>query len=441
MTKAAKEQGKDRLALLEKSLDLSEKCIQAGKTEDGRGLLETAQETAIEFGEMIEASEGEGTAAVKQLEIFCEELYQYHESLKEDHRLAMRKALEEAKKRFETEIKIREEAVFLPYKASMWDALESEWKKESAKEGVEAFVIPIPYFDKNPDGTFRKEHYEADQYPPDVPIVSYESYDIEKRRPDRIYIHNPYDEANYVTSVHPLFYSKRLKDLTGELIYIPYFVLDDPVSTDIALVKGMAHFVLVPGVVHAHHTIVQSEQMRKAYINILTDWAGEETRGVWEQKILGTGSPKFERVERISRENVTVPGDWEQKIGTDPETRKKVVFYNTCVSSLLEYGDKMLDKIERVLKLFEEEKDRVVLLWRPHPLIEATVSSMRPELFERYKGIVKTYREKDIGIYDDTADLDRAIAISDAYYGDPSSVVQLVRRVHMPVMIQNVDVE
>ena len=36
-------------------------------------------------------------------------------------------------------------------------------------------------------------------------------YDIEKRRPDVIYIHNPYDKGNFVTSVHPAFYSDELK--------------------------------------------------------------------------------------------------------------------------------------------------------------------------------------------------------------------------------------
>ena len=44
------------------------------------------------------------------------------------------------------------------------------------------------------------------------------------------------------------------------------------------------------------------------------------------------------------------------------------------------------------------------------------------------------------GNYDDTPDLDRALILSDAYYGDGSSVVQLCRRIDMPVMIQNVNV-
>ncbi len=45
-------------------------------------------------------------------------------------------------------------------------------------------MIPIPYFDKNPDGSFREEHYEGDQYPKNVPITRYDEYDLEARHPD-----------------------------------------------------------------------------------------------------------------------------------------------------------------------------------------------------------------------------------------------------------------
>ena len=67
----------------------------------------------------------------------------------------------------------------------------------------------------------------------------------------------------------------------------------------------------------------------------------------------------------------------------------------------------------------------VALLWRPHPLIKDTIQGMLPNLWEEYQKLVQQYKEEGWGIYDDTADLDRAIALSDAYYGDGSSVVQL----------------
>ena len=89
--------------------------------------------------------------------------------------------------------------------------------------------------------------------------------------------------------------------------------------------------------------------------------------------------------------------------------------------------------------IFKENQDEVALLWRPHPLVKATVESMRPQLWIEYDRIVRKYQEEGWGIYDDSADLDRAIEISDAYYGDSSSVVQLYQQTGKPVMMQNVE--
>ena len=64
--------------------------------------------------------------------------------------------------------------------------------------------------------------------------------------------------------------------------------------------------------------------------------------------------------------------------------------------------------------------------------------SMRPRLWQDFQNIVAQYREEGWGIYDDSPDIDRAVALSDAYYGDSSSVVQLCKKAGVPVMIQNV---
>ena len=100
----------------------------------------------------------------------------------------------------------------------------------------------------------------------------------------------------------------------------------------------------------------------------------------------------------------------------------------------------MLAKIKYVFNVFEENKEEIALLWRPHPLIKATIESMRPQLWREYDQIVKRYQEQGWGIYDDTADLNRAIEISDAYYGDGSSVVQLYQKTGKRILIQCIDI-
>ena len=68
-----------------------------------------------------------------------------------------------------------------------------------------------------------------------------------------------------------------------------------------------------------------------------------------------------------------------------------------------------------------------------------TIISMRPHLLEMYQTIVDEYKEKGWGIYDDTTDMDRAVALCDAYYGDESSMVQLCRKAGKIIVIQNVE--
>lgn len=69
-----------------------------------------------------------------------------------------------------------------------------------------------------------------------------------------------------------------------------------------------------------------------------------------------------------------------------------------------------------------------------------TIVSSNPEAKEPYLELVERYREQKIGIYDDSTDLHRAINLSDAYYGDSSSVVEMFRQQGKPVMIMNHDI-
>ncbi len=334
----------------------------------------------------------------------------------------------------------RKEVVFCPYKASMWDSLESVWMAANEDEDCDAYVVPIPYFDKHSDGSFGEMHYEGDLYPNYVPITDYRAYDFEKRKPDMIFIHNPYDDTNFITSIHPYFYSKNLKEFTDKLVYIPYFVLGelDP-TIEYTENDKIATFCLQPAVLNAHKVIVQSEDMKKIYVKILTKAFGKETQSRWEEKILGLGSPKVDKVLSTKKEELQIPEEWKKVITKSDGTNKKVILYNTSVIALLEHREKMIIKIKEVFHSFYESREEVVLLWRPHPLIKATIESMQPQLWKEYESLVEEYKKAGWGIYDDTPDLDRALGITDAYYGDKSSLVRLCEEKGIPVMLQKID--
>lgn len=429
MSRTVKKQLFSIIDLLEKANRVLEKGLRKTQADiQGiRKLLIDCQNSAIDIGSKIEALYGEGTGSVKGLEIYCEELYRMTLALENDDIELQRDVMGHLKKQIKcirkmisVDISDNLEIVFLPYKTSMWDSLESIWMAAKADEHCNAYVIPIPYFDKNPDGSFGEEHYEGNEYPSYVPVTKYEEYDFGLHQPDIIYIHNAYDNGNYVTSVHPFFYSENLKKFTEKLIYIPYYILEG---------KGIDEaYVLNTGVLNADYVVVQNEKEKEDYIS---HFKKAFPHLDISKKILPLGSPKFDKVRLLKEKNVNVSAEWYKRC-----EGKKVIFYNTSITGLLKGNEQYIKKMEDVFRFFEERKD-TLLWWRPHPLLESSLSSMRPALYEQYMELKRKFIEMNIGIFDDTPDMYTAIAMSDAYYGDWSSVVWLYQQTGKHVMIQD----
>lgn len=426
--------------------------IEKRQNRIAQSILADCQECAISIGNVIEAFEGEGFVTISFLEEYCQVLFQSHESLNDtnvnENRIYknLEKQLIRIENSIKTDIPIRKEIAFFPYKASMWDSLESIYLAAKEDPNVDAYCVPIPYFDLNPDRSFGQMHYEGLEYPKNIEVIDWQTYNFEERKPDVIYIHNPYDNWNLVTSVHPRFYSDRLKAATEELVYVPYFVLGEIEPADQQAIDGMKHFCFLPGIINADKVILQSEKMAKIYVNEYlkaanaNGFAGKHiNRDALNKKFLGLGSPKLEKVKNTKREDLEIPKEWQKIIEKPDGSWKKIIFYNTGIAALLEHNEKMLEKMKWVFNIFKEKQDEVALLWRPHPLIKNTVSAMRPWLWEEYDKLVQQYRAEGWGIYDDTADMDRTVVLSDAYYGDKSSVVQMYQQTGKPVMIQTVE--
>jgi hypothetical protein len=357
----------------------------------------------------------EGETAPNSLEL----LQTIETSLKEN-KLDILEYAKKLKTAFDSEAKANREALFLPYKASMWDSLASIYLTAKDDPGWDALVMPIPYYDKK-DGKLTEMHWEI-SYPKNIPLTDWHKYNIGERHPDIIFIHNPYDGYNIVTSVHPDFYSEKLRNLTDCLVYVPYFVGSG--------LNVAEHFCTVPGCIFAHKVIVQTEEERKIYVSEYKKFARKNrVPERFEQigsKFLALGSPKLDKAITAKREDYEIPADWEKLI-----CNKKVVFYNLSIGALLENtiengrpSDKYFQKVRSVFEFFRKQSD-FVLLWRPHPLLESTIKSMRPWLEREYADIVREYKSGGYGIYDDSEDLSRAIALSDMYYGDSSSVMKL----------------
>ncbi len=321
MKRADKRRAEETVELLKRSHAAIKRMLDAKNGMGAIKLLEQCQSCAISLGESIEASEGEGFVTVSLLEQYCELVYQMYEKIQRPGPVSgnqihnvLAGQLIRIGNSIRSDIRMRREAVFLPYKASMWDSLESIWRAAAEDPECDAYVIPIPYYDKNPDGSFGQMHYEGSLYPEDVPVTHYRDYDFAGRQPDMIFIHNPYDNCNYLTSVHPFFYSKNLKRFTEKLVYVPYFISGEPDPEDEREREHISRFCTYPGVIYADRVIVQSEKMRQMYINVMTKFMGGHgvQRKDWEKKILRLDSPKTDKMRNTAKEDVEIPEEWQR---------------------------------------------------------------------------------------------------------------------------------
>lgn len=453
MRKAQKQEIMEMIQTLYEAHDEIKNNIDKKNYALAQDLLSQCQECAITIGTAIEAIEGEGFVTVSCVEAYCDFVFACYEELNGNDVNAnkiyknLKKQLVRIENSVRNDIRIRKEIAFFPYKASMWDALESVYLAAKEDPDCDAYCVPIPYYDRNPDGSYGAMHYEGGEYPDNIVITDWQSYHFEERKPDAIYIHNPYDNMNLVTCVHSRYYSNNLKKYTQQLIYIPYFVLSEMEPDDQRSIDGMKHFVWTPGVINADKVIVQSEKMKQIYVNEYLKAAKQNglqgyhvDRKKLEEKFLGIGSPKLDKVLSVRKEDCEIPQEWLKMIQKPDGSWKKIIFYNTSIGALLQHNERMLEKMQYVFNIFKKNQDEVVLLWRPHPLIKTTVSAMRPQLWIEYEKMVRKYREEGWGIYDDSSDIDRAVVLSDAYFGDGSSVVQIYRQTGKPIMMQNVDV-
>lgn len=409
-----------------------------GEVSTFQQVLADCQEFVAAICGFIEEIEGEGTQTVALLGEYYELLYRASLAAEQKKSRSFLKHLKEQLSKIINSVKIelkpnKLEVAFFPYNASMWDSLESVWLAANADPCCEAYVVPVPYYELLPNGTFGKMHYEGSEYPGNVPITDWREYNIETRCPDVVFIHYAYDNMARNARIHPDFYSKRLREHCDQLVYIPYFIPIDDVVED--------YCVTLPGVLYADRVIVQSEAQRQSYVNLFKRY---DKQGGWNgcfgnpmEKFVALGSPKYDKVQSVKKEEYFLPEEWERRLYRKDGTRKKVIFYNTHMFTWLTGGDQYFKKLQAVFEFFRS-RDDVLLLWRPHPNTELNFRTLQPQSLNKYMRVIKEYQEAGWGIYDDTSDLHRAIAISDAYYGDESSVVLLFTAAGKPVMLQNI---
>ena len=178
MRKYQKEQAQNFIQLLAEAHEEIRINIEKKYYEPVLVTLADCQDGAIALGNLIETAEGEACVTIPLLEKYCELVFQIHtdisnggyvDAIKTDK--SLRKALTQIENSVSNDIKVRKEIAFFPYNASMWDSLESVYLAAKEDPDCDTYCIPIPFFEKNADGTIGQMHYEGTEYPASIEIT------------------------------------------------------------------------------------------------------------------------------------------------------------------------------------------------------------------------------------------------------------------------------
>ena len=306
------------------------------------------------------------------------------------------KLIRQLKTTIKSEIKPKLKIIFMPYKASMWNCLESIYNAAKLDDNCVPYLVPIPYYKKNNQGGLEEFCYEIDLFDKELEPIHYANFNLEEQNADIIYIHNPYDGQNTVTMVDPKFFSSNLKKYTDLLVYVPYFI------SAIHLKEEQEHIV-VSAVNHADYVITQSDKHRKMY----TD------RNVSKSKLLVLGQPKLDFLENI-KEKAVIPTEWHEKLD-----HKKVFLWNTNIFSFIRNDISHTEN--RLKEIYQDQACAVIM--RPHPLTLATIKIYKPEIVTEYLDFIDRLSKLNNVIIDDYANILPAYMVSDALISEYSSLI------------------
>ncbi|MDR0881487.1 MAG: hypothetical protein LBP55_02930 [Candidatus Adiutrix sp.] len=290
--------------------------------------------------------------------------------------------------------------VFMPYLASTWDALESVYEAFARDERFMAHVVIAPTFRDTPKG--RVSLYEDFLAGTDIPHTPPTKYDIEKDRPDIVFMNNPWGD------VEPAYSADHIRQYCEMLVYIPYYgVIQGTLEQNRTEIYGQAVHQL------ADKIIVQSEIVAQAYDRHCPGPQG---------RYLALGTPKIDAFKKkLALAAANPKAEWVEKIDGRPvfllDTHYRIADpandHPLPDGQVFNYALLILASI---LDHFAQRPD-LFLIWRPHPLTK-TITDNFSEVLTSYQKMSQYLDEAGQlpnGLIDREKDVSMAAHLSTAF--------------------------
>lgn len=410
-------------------------------------MLAQCQSVAIDLGNFIEQMKGEenlsAKACVAALEEYCEKIFDVYNNLplavereKEDFQklcAALNKAFVQMKQTVENEIIHKKLVAFLPDNPKRWKEMQALYDYYRQQENTEVCVIPLPLFAKNLYGEIVAGQDEYDkndkrgEYPADLNIIAWHTVQMQSYEFAAIVIQNPYDAENPYLTVPPAYYAKQLQQYTDCLIYMMPQGVNDFTENDITDVYGLKYSLTMPGAMYADRILIESPAMKALFVNHLTAFAGEDTKEVWDDKVM--------TISAFSGESAQT-GQPVQNGQCGQTPPKKKLLYCIGENEFYENAEMAINKVKERLNVMTQypESLKVAVCLYPYDIAAWDICTGQEK--DMLVQVLKEYR-KNKGIELLTKNVFDINGIDDmtAYYGSPSPLICRFVQQRKPAMV------
>lgn len=410
-------------------------------------MLAQCQSVAIDLGNFIEQMKGEenlsAKACVAALEEYCEKIFDVYNNLplavereKEDFQklcAALNQAFVQMKQTVENEIIHKKLVAFLPDNPKRWKEMQALYDYYRQQENTEVCVIPLPLFAKNLYGEIVAGQDEYDkndkrgEYPADLNIIAWHTVQMQSYEFAAIVIQNPYDAENPYLTVPPAYYAKQLQQYTDCLIYMMPQGVNDFTENDITDVYGLKYSLTMPGAMYADRILIESPAMKALFVNHLTAFAGEDTKEVWDDKVM--------TISAFSGESAQT-GQPVQNGQCGQTPPKKKLLYCIGENEFYENAEMAINKVKERLNVMTQypESLKVAVCLYPYDIAAWDICTGQEK--DMLVQVLKEYR-KNKGIELLTKNVFDINGIDDmtAYYGSPSPLICRFVQQRKPAMV------
>ena len=416
------------------------------KVDDVSELLPEVQQFVVDYATITEQVLGgvrENCQRVTaEVQDYCDRLYEVYLFLQNDPSVADMDTSEglsgSAKKLCDVvknSIINRKEILFLTIGSAEWKSFDEEYRRLAKSGEYDIFVVPLPVLFKDIYGRIEVTDDELansinyDEYPEEILLDLWQDYDVKLHRPSVIYIQSPYDEENPCLTIPPVFYAKNLRKYTDKLIYMSPFTVSEFGADDYNDVYNMKHYVTAPGVIYSDVVYVQSDNMKHMYVDKLTSFAGEDTRGLWNERI------------KVCIKNDRDKEDIENDSKTVNKDRKKIM-YCIGLNEVAEYGDRICELVRKRMEIFKDNKESIDVDIVLYPGDKDIWNEFDEKHSSEIMELITGYAKEDwCEIADiDHGKYDQQVLKYDAYYGSASPLVPVFSQSKKPVMIASYEV-